>query len=78
MTGLSHKRSSPPLRRAVCNLLPPCSHFVLMPVQTLREAWRLGWRIRADCYVISPMPKSKDRIGVFCDTTTEPDMKTLV
>jgi len=65
--------------RAIIDLAAGCSHFVPMSVQTLGEAFRLGWRARARCLVTGPAPKSRhDRIAVFCDTVTELDMKTLV
>jgi hypothetical protein len=50
-----------------------------MMVTTLGEAWRLGWRATARCLVTGPPPKSRhDRVAVYCETTTELDMKTLV
>lgn len=49
-----------------------------MTVNTLGDAWRLGWRIRVRCLVIGRKPKTRDREAIFCDTTTELDMKTLV
>jgi hypothetical protein len=54
-----------------------CSQFVLV-VKTLGQAWKLGWRARARCFVVGPKPKSRDRTSIYCDTTTELDMKTLV
>lgn len=49
-----------------------------MSITTLGEAWRLGWRVRVRCLLIGRKPKSRDRTTVWCDTTTELDMKTLV
>ncbi len=49
-----------------------------MPVDTLGMAWRLGWRVRVRCLVIGRKPKSRDRTTVWCDTSTELDLKTLV
>jgi len=59
---------------------PQCSLFVLiMPVQTLGDAWKLGWRITARCIwgVEDPHSRSKRRT-IECDTTAELDLKTLV
>jgi hypothetical protein len=50
---------------------------IVMPVQTLGEAWKLGWRVRARCYWTGPN-KSGRRSVVYCDTTVELDMQTLV
>jgi hypothetical protein len=49
-----------------------------MPVQTLGEAWKLGWRLKAHCYIVGRKPKTTDRTTVWCDTGTELDPKTLV
>jgi hypothetical protein len=49
-----------------------------MGVNTLGEAWRLGWRVRVRCLLVGRKPKTRDRNSVWCDTTTELDMKTLV
>ena len=49
-----------------------------MTVDTLGEAWRLGWRIRVRCLLVGRKPKTRDRKSIRCDTTTELDMKTLV
>jgi hypothetical protein len=49
-----------------------------MPVETLGEAWKLGWRVRVRCLVTGRKPKTRDREAIFCDTSTELDMKTLV
>jgi hypothetical protein len=48
-----------------------------MGVQTLGEAWKLGWRARAHCIWFGPN-KSGTRRVPWCDTTTDLDMKTLV
>ena len=50
-----------------------------MPVQTLGDAWKLGWRITARCIwgVEDPHSRSKRRT-IECDTTAELDLKTLV
>jgi hypothetical protein len=49
-----------------------------MSVQTLGEAWKLGWRVRVRCLLVGPHHKRGHRPGVRCETTTELDMKTLV
>jgi len=49
-----------------------------MPVTTLGEAWRLGWRIRVRCYLVGPHHNRGWRDHVVRDTTAELDMKTLV
>lgn len=50
-----------------------------MSIETLGDAWKLGWRVRARCLVIGPAPKSRHpRFAAYCDTTTELDLKTLV
>jgi hypothetical protein len=48
-----------------------------MAIQTLGEAWKLGWRVRARCYWTGPS-KSGRRKHPYCDTTVELDMVTLV
>lgn len=48
-----------------------------MGVKTLGEAWRLGWRVRARCFWTGPN-KSGRRLAIWCDTTVELDMVTLV
>lgn len=48
-----------------------------MSIQTLGEAWKLGWRVRARCYWTGPN-KSGRRQMPYCDTTVELDMVTLV
>ena len=48
-----------------------------MGVNTLGEAWKLGWRIRVRCYVTRWLTRGR-RKGVWCDTSSELDMKTLV
>ncbi len=45
---------------------------------TLGEAWKLGWRVRVRCLLVGRKPKTRDRKSIWCDTTTELDMKTLV
>jgi Zn finger protein HypA/HybF involved in hydrogenase expression len=55
-----------------------CSYFVLMPIQTLGEAWKLGWRVRVRCLVTGPAPKNRDRVSIYCETSAELEMKTLV
>jgi predicted RNA-binding Zn-ribbon protein involved in translation (DUF1610 family) len=47
-----------------------------MSVNTLGEAWRLGWRLRVRCFV--HRRKKSGREGTWCDTSAELDMKTLV
>ena len=50
-----------------------------MGVNTLGEAYRLGWRVRVRCIWSAPGRKSSPgRVQIQCDTTTELDMKTLV
>jgi hypothetical protein len=50
-----------------------------MAVQTLGEAWQLGWRVRARCLWGGPDTHSRHkRIAIECDTTIELDMATLV
>ena len=51
----------------------------LMTVQTLGEAYLLGWRATACCVWSGPNPKSRHgRTRIECDTATELDMKTLI
>jgi len=52
-----------------------CSH---RRRESLGEAWKLDWRVRDRRLLIGPKPKSRDRTTVWCDTTAELDMKTLV
>jgi hypothetical protein len=48
-------------------------------VQTLGEAWKLGWGVRARCLWGGPDPHSRhNRISIECDTTVRLDMETLV
>src|SRR5687767_6785488 len=54
-----------------------CSLLFSMAVATLGEAWKLGWRVRARCYWLGPN-KSGKRSSIWCDTTVELDMKTLI
>lgn len=72
MPGLSGP--SPGVDANYCVLYMLCTS-----VQILGEAFRLGWRVRTHCLVTGPAPKSRhDRLAVYCETTTELDMKTLV
>jgi hypothetical protein len=48
-----------------------------MTINTLGHAWKLGWRVRARCYWLGPN-KSGRRKAVWCDTTVELDMVTLI
>lgn len=48
-----------------------------MSVNTLGEAWKLGWRVRARCYWTEPGRKGRTRY-VWCDTIIELDMTTLI
>jgi hypothetical protein len=50
-----------------------------MSIQTLGEAWRLGWRLTVRCIwgVDNPHSRSKRRT-IECDTIAELDLKTLV
>jgi hypothetical protein len=51
-----------------CIAQPGCSTFVLM-VETLGEAYRLGWRATACCIWSGPNPKSRHgRVRTECDT----------
>jgi hypothetical protein len=49
-----------------------------MGVDTLGEAWKLGWRVRVRCFLVGCKPKTTDRTTVWCDTSMELDMTTLV
>jgi hypothetical protein len=50
-----------------------------MPVQTLGEAWKLGWRVRVRCLLTADNPHSRNkRISIECNTSAELDMKSLV
>jgi hypothetical protein len=50
-----------------------------MAPQTLGEAWKLGWRVRARCLWGGPDTHSRHkRIAIECDTSIELDMATLV
>jgi hypothetical protein len=50
-----------------------------MSVNTLGEAWKLGWRCYASCYLRGVNPKGGHRNGiVLCETFAELDMKTLI
>lgn len=48
-----------------------------MAIETLGEAWKLGWRVRAHCYWTGPS-KSGRRQTPYCDTRIELDMPTLI
>jgi len=48
-----------------------------MAIETLGEAWKLGWRVRAHCYWGGPN-KSGRRSAIYCDTRIDLDMATLV
>jgi hypothetical protein len=48
-------------------------------VETLGEAYRLGWRAQACCIWSGPNPKSRHhRLRIECNTTADLDMKTLI
>jgi hypothetical protein len=50
-----------------------------MAPQTLGEAWKLGWRVRARCLWGGPDTHSRHkRIAIECDTSIALDMATLV
>jgi hypothetical protein len=46
-----------------------------MPIHTLGEAWRLGWRVRVRCLWGTAQGR---RRTVECDTSADLDVKTLV
>jgi hypothetical protein len=72
---------TPPFRCAPRTLTPPVDVLILfsMAVQTLGEAWKLGWGVRARCLWGGPDPHSRhNRISIECDTTVRLDMETLV
>jgi hypothetical protein len=49
----------------------------MLPVTTLGEAWKLGWRVRVRCLWLAPGAKSSPgRLPIQCETTAELDMKT--
>ena len=48
-----------------------------MPVETLGEVWKLGWRCTARCSWLGPAKRS-ERLVPWCDTTVELDLTTLV
>ena len=83
MAALVHRLSTGPFVGAIeimaenPDSIVSCSHFVLMAVKTLGEAWRLGWRVKARCFWTGPN-KSGRRQLPWCDTTVELDMVTLV
>jgi hypothetical protein len=48
-------------------------------IETLGEAYRLGWRLTARCVWSAPGRKTKPgRAQIQCDTVDELDMKTVV
>ena len=50
-----------------------------MSVQTIGEAWKLGWRVGVRCLLAADSPHScNKRITIECNTSAELDMKTLV
>ena len=50
-----------------------------MPVQTLGDAWKLGWRIRVRCLWGTDDPHSRHgRRTIECDTSADLDLKSLV
>jgi hypothetical protein len=50
-----------------------------MRVETLGEAWKLGWRVRVRCLLAAQNPHSLNkRYTIECNTSAELDMKTLV
>jgi hypothetical protein len=60
-----------------CTPRPRGSMFVLM-VETLGEAYRLGWRATACCIWSGPNPKSRHgRTRTQCDTTAELDIEDV-
>lgn len=48
-----------------------------MAILTLGEAWKPGWRVRARCIWTEPGRKGRTKY-IWCDTTVELDMVTLV
>jgi hypothetical protein len=61
-----------------CTPRPQRSAFVLR-VETLGEAYRLGWRATACCIGSGPNPKSRHgRTRTEYDTRAELNMKTLI
>ena len=48
-----------------------------MTVETLGEAWKLGWRCTAHCLWLGSAKRS-ERLTPWCDTKVELDMTTLV
>lgn len=50
-----------------------------MAIETLGQAYQLGWRVKVCCVWGAPNLKSRHaRTRVECDTTTDLDLKTLV
>ena len=51
----------------------------MLPVHTFGEARKLGWRVCVRCLLVGDAPKSRhDRKAIFCETSAELEMKTLV
>jgi hypothetical protein len=48
-----------------------------MTVETLGEAWKLGWRCTAHCLWFGPS-KGTERLTPWCGTKVELEMTTLV
>jgi hypothetical protein len=48
-----------------------------MTVETLGQAWKLGWRVRVRCLWFGPA-KRNERSIPWCSTSADLDMKTLV
>jgi hypothetical protein len=57
--------------------LTPRPLSVLTTVDTLGQAWKLGWRVRARCLWFGPGNRT-DRHLPWCDTMVELDTATLV
>jgi hypothetical protein len=49
-----------------------------MQVETLGEAWKLGWRVRARCVLAAGGHTHQRRYTIECSTSAELDVKTLV
>ena len=49
-----------------------------MTVETLGEAFRLGWRCTVHCHWTVDAKRPRHRAAVRCDTTEELDVKTLM
>lgn len=66
-----------PQVRRILTIAPYVLILFFMAVNTLGEAWKLGWRVKARCYWTASGRKSRPQY-VWCDTTVELDMPTLV